>query len=596
MNFNDRITYDSAELTQLLESELDKLNPYRFDARYRSLLGNRIIEKLNKWDADIRRQKDTPLTLVVCGEFKRGKSSIINALLGENVVTTNVTTETITVNKISYGPHENFIVMPGGKRLRLSDDELTCDNLKVILADLPGKASRLELKRPIEILKNVTIIDTPGLGDSMQDYADDVSQALKQADAVVYVFSVSYPLSVQEQLFIRTAIKPQKYTDLFLLGNYSDTLDTVESCDRVKQVIVDRIQDILPGEVPLMVSALDERCREMGSKRPNDELSDYLEDNFRQFRADLDKLLNDKRDSVVPDRIERLIRTMVSDIGEDLSAISSGLDMSIGDAQKRVEALRVNKEEFIQDQKQAYSKIDKIAEELRSEALEWLDEFITKMQNDVNSLSKVPAEDIKKYYSMFCIDTLQEAITKCNDYFLVSLFDELNDVAAGLSKNLSFNPDSTSPNFRITLQNKTWTSGDTVSFFTDFTGLSSMPIISPVVNYIAGSMRQKKINNSAPDIVGEIKDQYPVLKSSALQALASAYGELASGAKTQVSEYFAQQIAETEAQSEESAMAARQDENVKQEIREIINEIKDVLHSINEKFVSLSSEAAAMEY
>lgn len=592
MDIKNRISYDGAELTQILEAELDKLNTYRYDTKYRVLLGNRLIDKLDKWDIDIRRQKDIPLTLVVCGEFKRGKSSLINALLGEDVVTTNVTTETITTNRISYGAHENTMILSGGKRIKLSDEELACDKLREILNELGEKPSRLELKRPIEILKELTIIDTPGLGDSMDDFADDVALALNQADAVIYVFSVSYPLSVQEQLFIRTAVKPQKYTDLFLLGNYTDLLETEDECERIRQTITSRIADILPGEEPLMISALDERCRQMNSDVPNKELSAYVGENFGKFRSALDELLTNKRDSVIPDRIERMINSLIADVSGDILAISDGLELSVSDAQARVEQLRRNTEDYMEEQKQAIDRIDSIAGSLRVDAMSWMEDLIAKMQSDTDNLRDISSEDIKKYYSMFCIDTIYEAITRCNDYFLLSLTNELDDIAEGLSRDVSISNAASAPKLHIALQNKTWTSADTVSFYSNFLGFSSIPLISPVIDYIAGSARQKKIQKSAPDLISEIKAQYPTIKTSAVTALSKAYKDLAEKSKLQVSEYFEQQIAETKAQSEESAAAARQDENSKQEIRNALNEIRTVLNSICDKFVKLGEDTA----
>lgn len=595
MSVQDRISFDSAELTQILESELDQLNPFRFDAGYRMLLGNRLIEKLNKWDTSIRRQKDAPLTLVVCGEFKRGKSSLINALLGEHVVTTNVTTETITTNRISYGPHENVMVLSGGKRIKLSDEELTRDKLKDILAELPEKASCLELKRPIEILMQMTIIDTPGLGDAMENYAEDVSKALQQADAVAYVLSVGYPLSMQEQLFIKTVIKPQRYTELFLLANSADRLESTEDCERIGTAISSRIADILPGEQPIVVSALDERCRQLEKKRPNEELSNYLEGNFAQFRERLNTLLEDKRDSVIPDRIERLIRSMFDDISEDLTALSNGLSMNTSDSQARIAELNASKETFTEEQQKSYAQIDKLADEFRGDAIGWIDEFISKMEDDVNNLAGIPAEDIKKYYGMYCLDTLQNAIGKCNDYFQMSLYDALDDIADDISKNLSFSENTSMPKFRISLQNQTWTSSDTASFafstVSDYLPLLSL--VSPVVDFVAGTARQKTIQNSTPDLMKEIKVQYPALRSSALQSLSKAYTDLAARAKVQISDYFDQQIQEVEAQSEQSAMVARQDEDSKQKIREAIEEIRTLMNAIKDRFTSLRGEAAA---
>ena len=213
----NRITYDPDEITRLLENQLDKLKVFRFDSRYRSLLGESFINLAARWEKDILSRRNDPFTLVVCGEFKRGKSSLINALLGEDVTPVNVTPETVTLNRIIYGPHSNEAVLPGGKKLQLSDEEMQRENLEALMRQTGFSFRQIDLQRPVDFLKQTAVVDTPGLGDSMQDFGGLVEEALAQADAVVYVFSVNYPLSQTEQLFLKTMIVPQKYTDLLLV-------------------------------------------------------------------------------------------------------------------------------------------------------------------------------------------------------------------------------------------------------------------------------------------------------------------------------------------------------------------------------------------
>ena len=129
----NRITWDPDEMIRLLENQLDRLKVFRFDSRYRSLLGEGFTELLARWEKDILSRRDDPFTLVICGEFKRGKSSLINALLGEDVTPVNVTAETVTLNRISYGPHSNEAVLSGGKHLRLSDEEMQRDHLENLM-------------------------------------------------------------------------------------------------------------------------------------------------------------------------------------------------------------------------------------------------------------------------------------------------------------------------------------------------------------------------------------------------------------------------------------------------------------------------------
>ena len=98
-----KIEYSNMELKQNLEHALDELHIFRYDNAYRTTLGNAFLDKLTEWEQNIRKYKDSPFTIVVAGDFKRGKSTLINALLGEEVVTTDVTTETVTLNRISSG-------------------------------------------------------------------------------------------------------------------------------------------------------------------------------------------------------------------------------------------------------------------------------------------------------------------------------------------------------------------------------------------------------------------------------------------------------------------------------------------------------------
>ena len=283
----NRITYDPDEITRLLENQLDKLKVFRFDSRYRSLLGESFINLAARWEKDILSRRNDPFTLVVCGEFKRGKSSLINALLGEDVTPVNVTPETVTLNRIIYGPHSNEAVLPGGKKLQLSDEEMQRENLEALMRQTGFSFRQIELQRPVDFLKQTAVVDTPGLGDSMQDFGGLVEEALAQADAVVYVFSVNYPLSQTEQLFLKTMIVPQKYTDLLLVGNYLDVLNSEEDYERMRSLLVSRIQNLLPGQEPLLLSALDERCRQLREERPNPQMEAQLGERFDRFREEL---------------------------------------------------------------------------------------------------------------------------------------------------------------------------------------------------------------------------------------------------------------------------------------------------------------------
>lgn len=85
---NRFIEYSSEELKRSLERNLDDLNVFRYNNEYRNILGQPFIDKLSQWENNIARCKASPFTIAVIGDFKRGKSTLINALLGEEIVQT----------------------------------------------------------------------------------------------------------------------------------------------------------------------------------------------------------------------------------------------------------------------------------------------------------------------------------------------------------------------------------------------------------------------------------------------------------------------------------------------------------------------------
>ena len=95
----------------------------------------------------------------------------------------------------------------------------------------------------------------------MQDFAPVVEECLLQADAVIYAYNVQYPISKSEQMFLKAAVLPQKYTSLFMVGNFADILQTKKDYDRMEELVKQRVSSLLPDAKIYMVSALDAKIR-----------------------------------------------------------------------------------------------------------------------------------------------------------------------------------------------------------------------------------------------------------------------------------------------------------------------------------------------
>lgn len=137
-------------------------------------------------------QLDKPLELMVMGEFNAGKSTFINALLQSEVLKSDATPATALITKLIYGDSPRLTVHYKSGEVR----ELKYQQLHSLSAegDIAGgqeraKISYLELALPNEILKEISIIDTPGLNSQNADHTKMTQQFLKKTDAVIWLFS-----------------------------------------------------------------------------------------------------------------------------------------------------------------------------------------------------------------------------------------------------------------------------------------------------------------------------------------------------------------------------------------------------------------------
>lgn len=585
MEFSERIIYSQEQMMLDLQNNLEKLNVFRYDAAYKQTLGESFVDKLDRWLQSIRSQKDNPFTLVVTGDFKRGKSTLINALLGEEVCPTDVTTETVTLNKISYGAHSNEALLTGSRRIRLSDQELKRENLETLIRQAGEPINRIELRRPNEFLKKVTIIDTPGIGDSLKDFSGAVKDSLLQADAVIYVYNAQYPLSMTEQLFLKSAVLPQKHTALFLVGNFADTLGSEKNFSRMEELLRSRIHNLIPSAQILLVSSLDEMCRVTGEERPDRRLTGVLEGQFDTFRRLLDKAVEEKADAVVLDRMQRLTGAMVADLNTELTALESGLAMDASSAAEALRKLKANQESCVELQQAVLSRIDSQIRDMKSDANRWLRELLTAIEQESGNLHSYPYDVLLKYYGSYCIETLQDAMNACVEFHQEKLYETMEEISEALSEKFALGlEEKRSYAFRMHLDNRIWTKGDTVGFAVNYAA-NIVPLLNVgglVVDAITGVMRDSEAKKSTPAIMQQIAQQLPGLNVSVAEAVESIYSDLGEKAKKLVLDHFTEKMAQAEHLVGQSAAVARKEEEEKDQIRQVVAQAKTVLAAVTD--------------
>lgn len=166
--------------------------------------------------------------LVVLGEFKRGKTTFINPLLGEPILPTGVVPLTWIVTMMEHGPREKAEVFfeEGG----VGETSIEDPPLLVTGRGNPGNergVERVEIFHPSAFLSNcVHLIDAPGARSVFANNTEVTYNFLPKADADLFLLTADSPISQSELAFLRDARK--SIGKVFFVQNKIDRLDEAE--------------------------------------------------------------------------------------------------------------------------------------------------------------------------------------------------------------------------------------------------------------------------------------------------------------------------------------------------------------------------------
>ncbi|HTU78557.1 MAG TPA: dynamin family protein [Solirubrobacteraceae bacterium] len=185
----------------------------------------------------LARLAEDAFQLAVVGQFSRGKSTLMNAILGGPYLPTGALPMTSVLTTVSYGSEPRAWVHRAGDSFPI---DVPLDQLVRYVAQHSGERQELqivsaEVELPAEILRlGFSFVDTPGIGSAITANTATTEEFLPQADAVIFVTSCDAPLSEAEQRFLATVRRHVE--KLFLVVNKTDLVDAGETEDVIRFV------------------------------------------------------------------------------------------------------------------------------------------------------------------------------------------------------------------------------------------------------------------------------------------------------------------------------------------------------------------------
>jgi len=175
-------------------------------------------------DEEIQKLRENRFYLVALGQFKRGKTTLLNALLGEELLPVGVLPLTTVVTLICHGPQKRAEVIFSDLRRR----EIDLSELADYVAEQGNPRNQknvryVEIHYPADLLRDgLVLVDTPGIGSLSLHNTETTQDFIPKVDAAILVLSPDPPITQIESEFLDEIL--QHVDRLFVVLNKTDLL------------------------------------------------------------------------------------------------------------------------------------------------------------------------------------------------------------------------------------------------------------------------------------------------------------------------------------------------------------------------------------
>ncbi|MEG3928560.1 MULTISPECIES: dynamin family protein [unclassified Microcoleus] len=417
------------EYRQQMDAVCEKLGLTLQNGSDRNVLSPTLAEEVTKVS---QRLQSPCFRVAVVGEFSKGKSTLLNALLGEEIQPVRDIPCSGNVTILKYGSQRRVIcrykngreeeISPAQYQEKASISEQAAygsyadEIAKSEIAEIVFEHPELEL-----CCNGVEIIDSPGLNEQAERTLI-TQQVLKTTDAVIFLTHAQNALTEKERELLLYLKKELNYgnkegaSNIFMVVNFFDLLRREESRQQVRKRVETIVtsQNLIGGENRIHFISAQSALEAILAGNEND---DYLK-SFQGFTDSVEKFLTVERGAIALQQsaagIKQIINTGCNELSQYREMLEGNLTVSQGDKAKIFEQMAEVSGRDV--------KIRLLANELREESVkeaieswkEWdkilRDRLATKRNKWTSVHSHIWSQDklIQDYANQFVWELTQE--------------------------------------------------------------------------------------------------------------------------------------------------------------------------------------------
>lgn len=344
----------------------------------------------------VKKMEEDRFHLVVVGEFNHGKSTFVNALLGENVLPVGVTPTTAAIHHLKYAEKpEATVVFQSGARESIPFNETR--SFAVGGGKSADDVDYLEVGYPAQLLaERILLVDTPGVNDLSLQRADITYSYIPRADAVLFLLDAGQILKESERQFLNDKLlKASRDKIVFVITKW-DILNDDEKREAL-QYAKAQLANLVKDPVVFPISAENA----LGGKRAESGMDELL--------AHLTKFLSEERGRILLDNALGEGVNVAGLLGKGVDARRRAISMKTEELDRRIKTLEEDLKGTAGTIEQRRIKIREEISGIKVGAQKDLDRFVEDTIRQLpNVIDSAKQDDLRKFLPAFLEDTFKQ--------------------------------------------------------------------------------------------------------------------------------------------------------------------------------------------